>query len=182
MALVALIVCAATGIDAHKGVTSKYTYNEDVFPILRDKCGRCHVEGGPTPMSLLKYDIENGERWRGPNRCARVLVSEAMPPWYADPTGPAVKNDHKLTPRELDIIVNWAVGGTPRGDINKNPAPMTAQVGLGARQARLEIPMDKPHVVSAGAMEETVDFTLATNLKETNGSGRWTCYPVPRLW
>ena len=30
---------ATTTIDAHKGITSKYTYNDDVYPILRDKCG-----------------------------------------------------------------------------------------------------------------------------------------------
>jgi hypothetical protein len=27
---------------AHKAITSPYTYNDDVFPILRDRCGRCH--------------------------------------------------------------------------------------------------------------------------------------------
>ena len=48
---IGMAMFAATTIDAHKGVTSKYTYNDDVYPILRDKCGRCHTDGGPAPMS-----------------------------------------------------------------------------------------------------------------------------------
>ena len=31
--------------EAHKAITSKYTYNDDVFPIFRDRCSRCHVAG-----------------------------------------------------------------------------------------------------------------------------------------
>ena len=42
--------------EAHKAITSKYTYNDDVFPIFRDRCARCHVPGGVAPMSLMTYD------------------------------------------------------------------------------------------------------------------------------
>ncbi len=40
---------------AHKPITSPYTYNDDIFPILRDKCSRCHVSGGIAPMSLTTH-------------------------------------------------------------------------------------------------------------------------------
>ena len=89
---IGVALLAATTIDAHKGITSKYTYNDDVYPILRDKCGHCHAEGGSAPMSLLKYDIESGGAAAWAESIRENLVSEAMPPWYADPTGPAVKN------------------------------------------------------------------------------------------
>src|SRR6478609_9305632 len=117
----AFAIIATTTIDAHKGITSKYTYNDDVYPILRDKCGRCHAEGGAAPMSLLKYSIDAGGAAAWAESIRENLVSEAMPPWYADPTGPAVRNNHGLTPRELDIIVTWATGGTPQGNLNKKP-------------------------------------------------------------
>ena len=39
--------------DEHKEKTSPFTYNNEIFPLLRDKCGRCHVDGGPAPMSLI---------------------------------------------------------------------------------------------------------------------------------
>src|SRR6476469_915824 len=107
----AFAIIATTTIDAHKGITSKYTYNDDVYPILRDKCGRCHAEGGAAPMSLLKFDIDSGGAAAWAESIRENLVSEAMPPWYADPIGPAVKNNRTLTARELDIIVTWATGG-----------------------------------------------------------------------
>jgi len=86
----ALVVAS---LDAHKPITSKYTYNDDVYPILRDKCGRCHAEGGPAPMSLLRYSIDAGGAAAWAESIRENLVSEAMPPWYVDPTGPAVKNN-----------------------------------------------------------------------------------------
>src|SRR5512144_913098 len=86
--------CLAVGsasLNAHKAVTSKYTYTEDVFPILRDKCGRCHAEGGAAPMSLLAYKDGSGGAVAWAESMREMLVSLAMPPWYADPAGPAVK-------------------------------------------------------------------------------------------
>src|SRR5438477_6112033 len=121
-AVVAATIVGTTTVDAHKGITSKYTYNDDVYPILRDKCGSCHADGGAAPMSLLKYDIESGGAAAWAESIRENLVSEAMPPWYADPTGPAVKNNHALTARELDIVVTWATGGTPQGNLNHKPA------------------------------------------------------------
>ena len=45
LAAVGLVVTVTPG-DAHKPITSPYSYNDDVFPILRERCGRCHVSGG----------------------------------------------------------------------------------------------------------------------------------------
>src|SRR6188768_1363902 len=94
---------------AHKAITSPYTYNEHVFPILRDRCARCHAEGGPTPMSLTTYAASTP--WAQSMR--EQLLWERMPPWYADPGGPAVKGSQALSPRELDVLITWATGGNP---------------------------------------------------------------------
>ena len=53
--LLAVIVIAAERGEAHKPITSPYTYNEEVFPILRERCGHCHVAGGVAPMSLMTF-------------------------------------------------------------------------------------------------------------------------------
>jgi cytochrome c553 len=42
--------------EAHKGVTSKHTYNADVYPIFASRCAHCHVAGGVGPMSLVSYE------------------------------------------------------------------------------------------------------------------------------
>ncbi len=146
----AIAIISTATIDAHKGITSKYTYNDDVYPILRDKCGRCHAEGGPAPMSLLKYSIDAGGAAAWAESIRENLVSEAMPPWYVDPTGPAVKNNRGLTARELDTIVTWATGGTPQGNLNKKPldAPISVNWTLG--KPDVSIPMAKPFTLGPG--------------------------------
>jgi hypothetical protein len=166
IATVAVAVIATATIDAHKGITSKYTYNDDVYPILRDKCGRCHAEGGAAPMSLLKYSIDAGGAAAWAESIRENLVSEAMPPWYVDPTGPAVKNSRGLTPRELDTIVTWATGGTPQGNLNKKPvdAPVSPNWTLGKPDA--SIPMAKPFTLGPGVMQDSLDASLPTNFTE----------------
>ena len=59
----AVALCVVIGVlmlapagDAHKGITSKFTYNADVYPVFLNRCGRCHIDGGVGPMSLLKYE------------------------------------------------------------------------------------------------------------------------------
>jgi hypothetical protein len=58
----AVSVCALAALvfapvsSAHKGITSKFTYNADVYPVFLNRCGRCHIDGGVGPMSLLKYE------------------------------------------------------------------------------------------------------------------------------
>src|SRR5690349_20260513 len=60
LCLLPLLACVfflatTTSTNAHKPVTSKYDYNSDVFPLLKDHCSQCHVEGGAGPMSLMTY-------------------------------------------------------------------------------------------------------------------------------
>src|SRR4051812_3653861 len=102
-----ITILAGSTLHAHKAVTSKYTYNEDVFPILRDKCGSCHTDGGAAPMSLLTYKGPGGGAFAWAESMREMLTIEAMPPWNVDPAGPAVKNVHALTARELDILITW---------------------------------------------------------------------------
>ena len=83
--VLAAIAFVAPATEAHKAITSPYTYNDHIFPIVRDRCGACHFEGGPTPMSLLTYN--DAVPWAESMR--EQLIAERMPAWYADPTGPA---------------------------------------------------------------------------------------------
>jgi len=164
----ALSLLTVRGLDAHKGITSKYTYNDDVFPILRDKCGRCHVDGGAAPMSLMSYGVQSGAvAWAESIR--ENLVSEAMPPWYADPAGPAVRGGHVLSPRELDIVVTWATGGTPQGDQRKTPAPMKAHEDWSLGKPDLVLQLPQESTLGPGQMEKSMDFAIPTAL----GAARW---------
>src|SRR2546427_11798354 len=87
-----LVITATTVPQAHKAITSKYNYNEHVFPILRERCGTCHVDGGAAPMSLLTY--KDAVPWAESIR--EELLAAKMPPWYVDPVGPPMKGGHML--------------------------------------------------------------------------------------
>ena len=69
------------GVDAHKPITSKYTYTEDVFPIVNSRCGACHIAGGVAPMSLLTY--KEAFPWAESIRVE--LLAYHMPPSFAEP-------------------------------------------------------------------------------------------------
>ena len=159
---IGVVAVQVPGSEAHKAITSPYTYNEHVFPILRDRCGRCHADGGPTPMSLTTY--ASATPWAQSMR--EQLIWERMPPWYADPGGPAVKGGQTLTPRELDVLITWATGGNPEGEVAKKPAPVPPLPEWWAGKPDFVVAMPEPHTVSAGTLEERSEFTLATGLTE----------------
>ena len=155
----------STTVDAHKAKTSPYSYYADIFPLLRDNCGRCHTAGGPAPMSLMTYDTDGGAvAWAESIR--EMLLAGAMPPYYADPTGPAVRNPHSLTPRELDKIITWATQGTPHGDQSiklSEVKPRTTWAG-GKPDAELQLP--QPYTMGPGTMQASADFIVPTTFPD----------------
>jgi hypothetical protein len=169
-AIVSALVLAGVAIamrpaSAHKAITSKYTYNDDVFPILRDRCASCHVSGGVAPMSLMTYD--DAFPWAESIRAE--LVAAHMPPWNADEGYGEIKRAHTLSPKELDVILTWATGGNPRGSLDQKLPEVKLQNDwkLGPPDLTLKIPTE--FTLAADKMEDTQEFTLPAGTAET----RW---------
>ena len=171
--LVALMVAfGSRTTEAHKGITSKYNYNEHVFPILRERCGTCHYTGGPAPMSLVDYLA--AVPWAESIR--EALVAQKMPPWYADPLGPAVKGGHALPTKELDILLSWVVGGTPRGDEKTfifgdvqgvtSPSYEGPANDWAAGAPDIKVQMASEFSLPPGKVEDETTVTLPTGVKE----------------
>jgi hypothetical protein len=158
----ALALAAVAPLAAHKPITSKYSYNTDVYPIFKARCGQCHVAGGPAPMSLLNY--KEAIPWAESIR--EELVAEKMPPSFVDPFGPAVKGAHAITPKELDTIITWATGGTPEGDAGKRPPATEASHDWPMGTPDAVLPMPSEHVVPADVEEETSEFAIETKFAE----------------
>jgi len=156
-ATVAAVTIAGSRGEAHKAITSKYTFNQDVLPIFRDKCGRCHVEGGVAPMSLMNY--QDAFPWAESIRAE--LISSRMPPWNADAGFGELKHAKALTARDVDIILTWAIGGNPQGDPPDAVLPVTLknEWALGEPNVTLRLP---EFTVAADRMEETQEFTVPT--------------------
>lgn len=93
------------------------TYHADVRPLLADKCGGCHVQGGIAPFSF--------ETYAGTAPLASVIKasveSKRMPPWGAHDTDECsverpFKDDIRLSDEEIALIAEWADAGAPEGE------------------------------------------------------------------
>jgi hypothetical protein len=153
-ALGAVLLGAATWrVDAHKPITSPYTFTEDVLPILRDRCATCHFAGGPAPMALTTPEetVPWGESIR------LELIAGHMPPWSATSNGARLRHAEGLSARELNVLLTWVTGGTP---INAPPPPAPAAAAawsLGTPDAI--VPLPEVNVASDQA-EITKEFVL----------------------
>jgi hypothetical protein len=152
--------------DAHKAVTSRYSYNVDVFPILRDQCGRCHVEGGPAPMGLMTWNDGPNSATPWAESIRQLIVGEQMPPWYVDSRGPAIKGGFGLSPLESDKLLIWTTGGTPEGDPERKPARVTYQARWSGVAPDLQLPMEAEHTMAENVNDETKEFLISTALSE----------------
>ena len=140
----AIAATAMAVVHAHKPITSKFTYNEHVFPIVRDRCSRCHVDGGVAPMSLTTYQA--AFPW------AESIKSELLA-GHMPPTAP-------LSARELDVLMTWATGGTPEGPAAAEPNAVALRNDwpLGPPDLVVRVPAET--VLAPGQMEETREFVL----------------------
>src|SRR6266567_2449230 len=137
LAIVFFLVVATEHTDAHTPVTSKYDYNRDVFPVLRDHCAGCHVPGGPAPMSLMTYSA--AMPWAQSIR--DELTAGRMPPWPVDPTSPPIQGGYPISSHDIDVIVVWASGGTPEGnpDAKLPDVAFPAQWKLGPPDLKIQM-------------------------------------------
>lgn len=104
----ALIV--VTNVRAHPR-ESQVMWTTDIEPIVRSRCVGCHVEGGFAPMSLASYD--EARKWG--EAIATEVLERRMPPWSAAPGFAQYANDRSLSLSEVEMLVSWGTGGTPRG-------------------------------------------------------------------
>jgi hypothetical protein len=162
----AIALCLVIGTqytNAHTPVTSKYNYNKDVFPLLRDHCALCHVPDGPAPMSLMTF----GAAMPWAQSIRDELTAGRMPPWPVDPTSPPVKGAHPISSHDIDVIVVWAAGGTPEGNLEAKLPSVAFEPQWKLGPPDLKLQMDAEHTVAPSAIEEVRDLLLPTNLTET---------------
>jgi len=156
------IVLSTSPGEAHKPITSPYSYNEDVFPLVRDRCGRCHVSGGVAPMSLMTHadTVPWGESIK------TELLAGTMPPWNVDMSPGHFRNVEGLTAREMNVLLTWVTGGTPPGDDAKNPPPMKIDTSWRLGPPDLTLEMPSTYTLSADTHDATVEFKLPTGTRD----------------
>ena len=162
LAAVALsVIVLGSSPVAHKGVTSKHTYNVDVFPIFANRCGHCHVAGGVAPMSLVTY--QDAFPWAESLRAELLNLGEVEADDY-------IREAHgSLTASELDVVLDWAVGGTPEGDPARTPPPVSLKNDWAGNPPNLVLRPSAAFSVPADTMDTTHEFVLPSGASQDHG-------------
>jgi hypothetical protein len=92
---------------------------------LQVNCQQCHRPGEIAPMSLLTYT--EARPWAKAIKAA--VVSQKMPPWFADPNVGHFANDRRLSEAQIKTLASWVDNGAPEGDVKDRPAPRVFQEG-----------------------------------------------------
>ena len=125
------------------------TFNKDILPILQQNCQACHRPGEVAPMSLLTYP--DARPWAKAIKAA--VVTQKMPPWFADAKFGHFANERKLTSEQIATIAAWADSGAPEGDAKDRPKPLTFVDGWNLKPDLIvEMPTEF-QVPASGAIE-----------------------------
>lgn len=124
------------------------TFHKDVEKILQEHCQGCHRPGEIAPFSLLNYT--DARPWAKAMKTA--ILTEQMPPWFADPKYGHFANDRRLSADEIKTLTAWVDGGAAEGDKKDAPPPLTFQDGWNIKPDMvIEMPKDF-HIAAKGTI------------------------------
>lgn len=114
------------------------TFNRDVAPIVYQHCAPCHHEGEAAPFSLTSFQ----EVTRKGKMIAKVTESRLMPPWKADESSFAFRDDRRLAGKDIATLQEWYRQGMPEGDTKDKPDSPKFESGwrLGEPDLVVEMP------------------------------------------
>ena len=158
------LVLAAGGaqVAAAEAAEGVPTFTKDVAPILYENCVACHRPNHLAPMSLITY--EDARPWARAVK-AKVLARE-MPPWGADSSVRAYRNDASLAQTEIDTVAAWVDGGAIKGNDSDLPDVPQFAEGWSIGEPDLIFTMLEPFRVPADGTVPYSYVTVPTNLPE----------------
>ena len=161
-ACAALLVVSVAGVASAGAAEGTPTFAKDIAPILYENCVACHRPNHLAPMSLITY--ADARPWA---RAVKTMVlAREMPPWGADSSVRAYKNDASLTQTEIDTIAAWVDGGAPEGNAADLPEVPQFAEGWSIGEPDLIFSMVKPFEVPADGTVSYSYVTVPTNLQE----------------
>ena len=93
------------------------TWYDDVGPLLVDRCGSCHQDGGIGVFSMESY--EQVKPWAA--AISDAIDTGRMPPWAATETDSCTqdvpfRDDPRLTDAEKQLVRDWVAADAPAGE------------------------------------------------------------------
>jgi hypothetical protein len=129
---------------------------------MYSRCATCHRPGQVAPFSLLTF--EQARRWAP--AIAEVIDDGRMPPWHAEPGIGRFANDRSLTDHERSVLAQWALQGSPPGDLSKAPRAPRYSRGWSIGTPDIVYEMPDPYAVQAEGTVPIQRFLVPTNLKK----------------
>jgi peroxiredoxin/mono/diheme cytochrome c family protein len=111
--------CAIDLAPAAAARAGAVTFHKDVAPILNTHCVVCHRQGEVGPFSLTTFN--QARRWA--EDVKEYTTNRQMPPWMPR-GGVAMRDERKLSEKEIATLAAWADAGAPEGNLaDAPPAP-----------------------------------------------------------
>lgn len=137
------------------------TWSSDVARIIYSHCTPCHHPGGIAPVSFMTYQ-------QAAARSASIYLAVTggeMPPFPADPNYKHYAHENVLLPTEIAAIQQWAVNGSPAGNLRTAPAPPVYNDSTRLSTVDLELQMPGYTVTSNGDVFR--NFVIPSGLTDT---------------
>ncbi len=128
------------------------SYSKDVAPIIQAKCVACHQDGGIAPFKFDSYEVVKSFA----PMIQESVMSERMPPYFADPHVGAFKNDHGLSLDQNKTLIHWLRAGAPRGsgpDVLKETAGKAPEWPTELGQPDVIVTLPEFDVPASGTVE-----------------------------
>jgi hypothetical protein len=161
--LVALaILCFVGSVRAADKAAASPTYSKEVVTIFHEQCVICHRPGEAAPFSLLTYE---DAKKRG-KLIAHVTQLKQMPPWKADHSDVAFRNERRLKDEQIAVLQQWVDAGMPEGDGSQIPPLPSFAQGWPLGKPDLVVRMPKSFKVYAEGRDIYRNFAIPLGLKE----------------
>jgi hypothetical protein len=112
LCFVVAILLGTHQTSSHEPVTTRIRFNKEIVRIFQDHCLACHQPGSNTKVFL--HDYASARPWA--KAIKEEVLERRMPPVQAVKGFGQFEDDYGLTQHEVDQIVAWVDGGTPKGD------------------------------------------------------------------
>jgi len=115
------------------------TWHRDVAPLVQERCGGCHVEGGVAPFALQSH----AQAYERRAEIREAVSSRHMPPWQPGPGCAEYHDDTSLSEEQISLITRWVDAGAPEGSSrDARPIPARPTGGLSRVDLEMEMPLE----------------------------------------
>ncbi len=92
------------------------TFYEDIQPIIFKNCTSCHRPSQIAPMPFLSFDDITAYG----SMIKYVVNTNYMPPWMPEPNQVHLRNERRLSKKEINLINAWVDSGMEPGNAAKS--------------------------------------------------------------